>query len=668
MKYLAVISLTASILYFYVGFHAIHANRKSRLCRIFFVLTLSMSIWSFGEGFLYVAKNSYEASFWNKTAAFGWCTFEAFGLYFVLVLVDNKLIRHWYGKLLIMLPALICLYMVLFLFGPDIDTKPWIINLFYIGDFLYNYAYLVASILLISLWGRRSKNKIQKKQAQIISLCSIIPVILHLMFQSILPALHIVALTNIGQLFSLIMLFGAYYAITKYQFMSIPSSLITGEVFNELSGLTLLIDSQGFIIKANKQVYQFFEYIENEIVGKYITDIIQQDDIDKYMKNCETIHERIRLDNVYINSKSWVPIPFNISIVPLFTSKDILRGFLFIGEDIRATKRLEDEINRHRITNAKLQKSEMMFRNILEMAPVSIILIRKSTRRILYLNSQADQLFGVYELELIGYDISEFFLNREEGKSLIESFNNDEKVSNREIQLLKRDGSIFIGLVTIIPSIYHEEEVALSCIIDITEQKNVEDKLKQNNEFIHRLNNELVDINTNLVNKSIKDGLTNLYNHQYINEVLEGKLRDAAKSKENICLMMLDIDFFKRVNDNYGHLSGDRVLQAVSELIRGNTSPDCSIGRYGGEEFIAVLPDTELKDAVKIAENICSSIYDYDFGLDNMKVSISIGVTRYEGEALSAFINKADMLLYQAKANGRNRVESVLGLTNTPKK
>lgn len=657
MNYLATFSLTASILYFYVGLHAIRSNRRSRLCRIFFWLTLSMTVWSFGQAFVYLAKDAYEYSFWNKTAAFGWCTFEALTLYFVLVLTSNKWINYWYIKLLILMPAFVFLYMALFLFGPDISTNQTVSAFFYIGDFIYNCSYLAVGILMIYLWGHRSKVRIQRKQAYIISICSIIPFLLNLFEQEILPALHIIKLPNMGQLFTLIMLLGVYYAITKYQFMSIPSSLIANELFNELTGLTLLVDSGGCIMKANKQVYQLLHYNEDEIIGKYITDIIKNDDTDKILAECDKISEKLRFMDIDIFTKSGMPISFHISIIPLFTSKKILGGVLVIGEDIRATKRLEEEIERHRITNKKLQNNEMMFRTILEMAPVSIILVRKNTRLVLYLNSQAEELFGSGGLELIGWDVSDFFMNAEDGKSFIDSFIKNEKVSNREIQMIKRDGKPFIGLVTIIPSIYHEEEVALFCIIDITERKNVEEKLKQNNLYIHNLNKELVYMNSNLMNKSIRDGLTGLYNHQYINEVLEKKLSEASEGKENICLMMLDIDHFKRVNDQYGHITGDKVLQTVAELLLKNTRNEDRIGRYGGEEFIVILSGIELKAAAEIAENIRCSIYYYDYGIENLKVSISIGVARYEGEGLTAFINKADKLLYLAKANGRNKVE-----------
>ncbi|MDD3174400.1 MAG: sensor domain-containing diguanylate cyclase [Herbinix sp.] len=321
------------------------------------------------------------------------------------------------------------------------------------------------------------------------------------------------------------------------------------------------------------------------------------------------------------------------------------------------TKWLEDEIVKHKLTNDKLQNSETLFRGILEITPIAIILVSKHTERIKYLNAQAVELLCADGADLIGRNLSEYFVNPQDVKVLNESFTINKNVSKNDISMKRSDGSRFIGFVTVIPSIYEEEEVALSCIVDMTEQKKVEETLKWNNDCIIELNKELTNINSNLINKSIKDGLTNLYNHQYMNEVLEVKLQEISKTNENLCLMMMDIDHFKRVNDKYGHLTGDKVLTVVAEIIMKNTSNNDYIGRYGGEEFIVVLPNNDLETAAAIAENLRWNISNFDFGLDGLKVTISIGVVQYTGEKSNFLINRADRLLYQAKSNGRNRVE-----------
>lgn len=660
MIYLSVISFLTSILYLYVGLNAVRSNKKSEVCRMLFVLTVSMAIWSFAFGFVYLARNAYQYSFWNKISAFGWCTFEAWVLYFVFVLTECSFIRHWYGKLLVMLPAGVFLYMVLFLFGPDIDTSDTIKTFFYIGNFIYNFSYLSISILFIYLWGKRSNSKLQKKQAGIITISSLASFLLNLFIQHILPIILHRSVPYVGQLLSLFMLLGVNYAIMEYQFLSIPTSLITNELFNELTGLTFLVDLKGYISKANKQVHILLGYHEEEICGSNISNIIKHKDISDYMEKCEETQKRMKFMEVDVISKSGAAIPFNMTVIPLHTKTNLMRGLLFIGEDIRVTKRLQNEIVEHKQTNEKLKNSEMLFRTILEIAPIAILLVSKSMKNILYLNTQAEKLLGNEKEELVGSDVSRYFTNQKDQDLLIENIREDKEITKNELELKKLDGTEFTGLVSVIPSIYHDEEVIICCIIDMTEHKRTEETLKKNNEYIIELNKELMVMNNNLMNKSIRDGLTNLYNHQHMNEILEEKIQEVENSRINLCLMMIDIDHFKLVNDKFGHLFGDKVLAAVAGLIVKNTRYNDAIGRYGGEEFIVILPEISLEPAAIIAENIRKSVVEHNYGKKDLSVTISIGVAQYTGETANALINKADKLLYRAKTNGRNRVERSL--------
>lgn len=660
MIHLSALSYAAAILYFIVGFNAYKLNKKSELCKLFLAMNLSMTIWSFAWGFLYLTENVVDYSFWNKVSAFGWCTFEAIVLYFVMVLTRNRLIRNWYVKLLVLLPAVISLYMVLFLFGPGIDTDPLIATIFYIGNFIYNFSYLLLSILIIIHWGYKSRSKIQKKQAWIISLSSFIPFMLNLLFQNILPMMGLFRLPNMGQIFTLIMLWGVNYSIIQYQFMSIPTALITNELFQELNGLTFLLNPQGYIIKTNRQVQTLLEYRNEETTDRPFTDIIQHLEIKKLMEDCEAIHQPVRLTELFLASKTGKLLPFNMSIVPLHSKSNLLLGFLVVGEDMSATRGLYDEIEKHKLTNEKLTNSEKLSSTILEIAPVPILLTSKHTGRIMYLNTQAQELFGEDKTKLIGSDATEYIIDTQEEENLLELIGSGRTINNKEVVIKRKNGSEIQGILTMIPSVYQEEEISLSCIIDITSQKKIEETLKQNNDNINKLNSELVMMNNILINKSIKDSLTNLYNHQYINEVLENLLLRTKQDKSNLCIMMLDIDYFKRVNDQFGHLAGDKVLVTICELISKNVRKEDFIGRYGGEEFLVILPGLRLEAAARVAEIIRRSIQSHDFGLNDQRITVSIGVAHYNGETSNVLINRADMLLYQAKSKGRNRVEIIL--------
>lgn len=120
--------------------------------------------------------------------------------------------------------------------------------------------------------------------------------------------------------------------------------------------------------------------------------------------------------------------------------------------------------------------------------------------------------------------------------------------------------------------------------------------------------------------------------------------------------MMLDIDKFKKVNDSYGHQFGDYVLKTVSNILLNTISSKGYVGRFGGEEFIIILPEIEVNCACIMGEKIRNKIEKYKFK-NNYKLTISIGIKQYRNESYMELIKITDDLLYKAKQNGRNRIE-----------
>ncbi|WP_028449275.1 GGDEF domain-containing protein [Chitinibacter tainanensis] len=163
---------------------------------------------------------------------------------------------------------------------------------------------------------------------------------------------------------------------------------------------------------------------------------------------------------------------------------------------------------------------------------------------------------------------------------------------------------------------------------------------------------------------SMTDQLTGCYNRHYLNEQLDHIFASAAQ--QPVALVFTDIDHFKRVNDTYGHKTGDDVLQAVGQTLRGGLRGEQDwVARYGGEEFLLVLPQTALARAGTVAERLRQSIAGLAFShrLGEFSVSSSFGVVEQRpGESLNSLLERADQLLYRAKQRGRNRVE----LQDTP--
>ncbi|MCK4234370.1 sensor domain-containing diguanylate cyclase [candidate division WOR-3 bacterium] len=161
---------------------------------------------------------------------------------------------------------------------------------------------------------------------------------------------------------------------------------------------------------------------------------------------------------------------------------------------------------------------------------------------------------------------------------------------------------------------------------------------------------------------SIRDGLTGAFNHKHFQEKLIKELQRAKRSGNHFSLLMFDIDHFKGFNDNYGHQTGDRVLKHISEIIMNNVRSIDTFARYGGEEFIIILPDTEKKDAISVAEKLRVIIEKKPLiikeNIYSVTISIGCAIFPFDGEDKDTLISKADKALYKAKQDGRNLVRS----------
>ncbi|RIX45155.1 MAG: GGDEF domain-containing protein [Rhodocyclales bacterium GT-UBC] len=155
-----------------------------------------------------------------------------------------------------------------------------------------------------------------------------------------------------------------------------------------------------------------------------------------------------------------------------------------------------------------------------------------------------------------------------------------------------------------------------------------------------------------------KDGLTGAWNRARLEEVARREIERQQRHGHPVSLMMIDIDRFKQINDRFGHAAGDRVLVAFCRLVQGSIRASDVLGRWGGEEFLLVLPDTSLSSAVELAERIRSLLAAQSFP-DVEKVTASFGVTtRQAEESWAQWLHRSDLLLYRAKAGGRDRVEA----------
>jgi diguanylate cyclase (GGDEF)-like protein len=187
--------------------------------------------------------------------------------------------------------------------------------------------------------------------------------------------------------------------------------------------------------------------------------------------------------------------------------------------------------------------------------------------------------------------------------------------------------------------------------IDTTEMSELRERMNEKQR-------ELEELNVTLYKESITDPGTKLFNRRYILELLSKEVSRADRNKKPFSIALLDIDFFKRVNDTYGHQAGDTVLEQFSKRLQQWTREMDYVGRYGGEEFLLIFPETGSEVAVQVLERIRWQMESLPFQLETEKLQItfSAGIAVYQGGTIHQILSQVDERLYAAKEAGRNRV------------
>jgi diguanylate cyclase (GGDEF)-like protein/PAS domain S-box-containing protein len=289
---------------------------------------------------------------------------------------------------------------------------------------------------------------------------------------------------------------------------------------------------------------------------------------------------------------------------------------------------------------AALRQSEEGLRALLDVTPIALVLTSQD-HRVIFANPRAFALFEVPADAPLGFDAREYWVNQAERERILSEAAKG-PIDGIETELRTKSGRRFWGRLSAQRLHWAGEPALLSCVDDITPQKRAEAQLR--------------DLAT-------RDVLTGIHNRRSLIEIGIQELDRARRYGRPLTAAMIDVDHFKRVNDAHGHAIGDEVLRSIvratTDLLRGSDA----MGRWGGEEFVVILPETDLRAAQRVLERIRSTIAQRPREAGDLKlhVTISIGIAEWTGiESLPALVERADRACYAAKHAGRDRVELAL--------
>jgi diguanylate cyclase (GGDEF)-like protein/PAS domain S-box-containing protein len=297
----------------------------------------------------------------------------------------------------------------------------------------------------------------------------------------------------------------------------------------------------------------------------------------------------------------------------------------------------------------QIETSELRYRRLFEAAQDGILLLDAATGAITDVNPFLIRMLGYSRTELVQKKLWEMgaFKDIEASQEAFEALQKNEYIRYEDLPLRAKNGRLVD--VEFVSNVYlvGDQKVIQCNIRDITERKQAEDALLKSQTLLRE--------------QSVRDYLTGLFNRRYMEETLERELLRAARRQLSLGIIMLDVDEFKHFNDTYGHAAGDVILHELGSLLLRQVRGEDIACRYGGDEFIIILPDASHEVTRERAEVICEYAGQFHLQLEGRSlaaVTLSLGVAVFpeDGATSTGILRAVDAALYRAKREGRGRV------------
>jgi diguanylate cyclase (GGDEF)-like protein/PAS domain S-box-containing protein len=407
----------------------------------------------------------------------------------------------------------------------------------------------------------------------------------------------------------------------------------------------------GVILNCNKAAEDLFEMPRKDLIGKPQT-MLHPRDQEGYYSELFKAHAK---DHSSAIEAEIVTGSGKTKTVLISASSTQIKGNMVM-------QGIFHDITKRKAMEKAHQVSEENYRSIFESANDAIIVRDIKTYKVIDANNKACEMFRYSKEEVKGMTL-QAMLAENLPHRLSDAWVRYEKAAKGEPQLFEtiakdKLGRTFYVEISLKRAIIGDKYQLLALVRDVTERKDTENRMVD-------LNKSLSRANESLKRMALVDSHTGLYNHRHFVSAIESEFERSKRLSEDLSVIMIDIDYFKSINDVYGHPFGDIVLKQFSRLIKSQVRVYDVVVRFGGEEFIIIAPNTGKREALTLAHRMMGAITAHNFGdkKHSVKIKASAAVCTYpHDKSISSsadFINTADKILEKVKEAGGNRVYSL---------
>lgn len=623
-------------------------RRRARYGLYFALGMTAVTLWTLAAALDYAAIPLGLKIFFAKIEAVGYHSAFALFAVFAMHYAGNErwLEKKWFRAFLLFIPlSNILLTITNDLHGwiwSGFTPQPGNVYTFEYGpafSWIIFDSYFLIFFIFLNVWAAfRKGSDFTRRQARILMFALVFPVAVNILYRLGAGGVEGVDWTSITFSISSLLILYALYGIRLLDIVPVAHDVL----LRNLGDAMLVLDMQNRIVDVNREAVNIFGVETAALIGRDLTAVVPST-----RSFLEQPPEREVKDEFSTGAEN--VRHFDVLLSPVWDNAGKLIGRLIVARDI--TERKQNELRLLQLTQA------------VEQSPVSVV-ITDPDGHITYVNPKFLSLTGFTFEEVRGKTPRVIKSDRMAPEIYVELWKTIKSGRAWRGELLnrKKNGELYWEFEVIAPVLDHDGKIINFIAIkeDVTARKEAEEKLLRVKEQLEEKLGEIEALQSTLREQAIRDSLTGLHNRHFLNEALGRELARAKRGGYPICFILMDIDLFKQINDTYGHAAGDLAIRYFAGILQEFTRAGDISCRYGGEEFLIVLPNTDIESAAQIAERLRSSVEGAKIPVEGfeLQITISCGVSEYpaHGETQAAFLAAADKALYAAKNGGRNKV------------